>query len=76
MSGDATKEEGPKIPATKCPICGKPAALRHRPFCSHRCALIDLGRWLGGNYRVPEQPQDEEDEDRPPAPNDEGADEG
>jgi uncharacterized protein len=35
-----------------CPICGKPASERHRPFCSPRCAQIDLGRWLKGNYRI------------------------
>ena len=38
--------------APRCPICGKPAAAPHRPFCSPRCANIDLGRWLNGNYRV------------------------
>ena len=38
--------------ARRCPICGKPAAGRHLPFCSARCANIDLGRWLKGNYRV------------------------
>jgi uncharacterized protein len=36
----------------RCPICGKPATQRHRPFCSKRCAQIDLGRWLKGNYRI------------------------
>ena len=36
-----------------CPICGKPAAPQHRPFCSARCAQIDLGRWLKGVYRIP-----------------------
>jgi endogenous inhibitor of DNA gyrase (YacG/DUF329 family) len=36
----------------KCTICGKPASPQHRPFCSQRCANIDLGRWLKGNYRV------------------------
>jgi endogenous inhibitor of DNA gyrase (YacG/DUF329 family) len=35
-----------------CPICGKPASPRQRPFCSQRCTDIDLGRWLKGNYRV------------------------
>ncbi len=38
--------------ARNCPICGKPAAARHQPFCSARCANIDLGRWLKGNYKV------------------------
>jgi uncharacterized protein len=54
-----------KIPTGACPICGKPAVTRHRPFCSHRCALIDLGRWLGGNYHVPAGQGTEEDEDAP-----------
>ena len=42
----------PRAPAA-CPICGKPAAVRWRPFCSARCADIDLGRWLKEGYRVP-----------------------
>jgi uncharacterized protein len=37
----------------RCPICGKVATLQHRPFCSPRCAQIDLGRWLKGNYSIP-----------------------
>jgi endogenous inhibitor of DNA gyrase (YacG/DUF329 family) len=36
-----------------CPICGKPAADRFRPFCSRRCADVDLNRWLSGVYAVP-----------------------
>ena len=37
-----------------CPICGKPAEdKRLRPFCSARCASVDLGRWFTGAYRVP-----------------------
>jgi len=36
-----------------CPICGKPAVPPHRPFCSPRCAQIDLGRWLKGTYSIP-----------------------
>jgi hypothetical protein len=37
----------------RCPICGAPDAPDHRPFCSPRCAEVDLGRWLKGGYRVP-----------------------
>jgi uncharacterized protein len=37
----------------RCPICGKPALHRFRPFCSKRCADIDLNRWLSGTYAVP-----------------------
>jgi uncharacterized protein len=44
-----------------CPVCAKPAQAKHRPFCSERCRLIDLGRWLKGDYRIPTQegPEDE-----------------
>ncbi|CAA7627536.1 DNA gyrase inhibitor YacG [Magnetospirillum sp. SS-4] len=39
--------------AKPCPICGKPAAEpRYRPFCSGRCADVDLNRWLSGVYKV------------------------
>lgn len=50
-----------------CPICGRPAVAGLRPFCSQRCAMIDLGRWLGGGYRVPaeEAPDDEAAADKP-----------
>lgn len=37
-----------------CPICGKGAGALYRPFCSRRCADIDLGRWLNESYRLPE----------------------
>ncbi|MEM6824894.1 MAG: DNA gyrase inhibitor YacG [Pseudomonadota bacterium] len=33
-----------------CPICDKPPESQYRPFCSRRCADIDLGRWLNGSY--------------------------
>ena len=36
----------------RCPVCGKPAVYRVRPFCSRRCADLDLGRWLKGDYRI------------------------
>jgi endogenous inhibitor of DNA gyrase (YacG/DUF329 family) len=52
-------------PATnKCPICGKPADAVLRPFCSKRCADVDLHRWLAGVYVVPVTPDEEEDERR------------
>lgn len=38
--------------AGRCPICGRPRSVKHRPFCSKRCAEIDLGRWLKEAYRV------------------------
>ncbi len=36
-----------------CPICEKPTERTFRPFCSKRCADIDLGRWLNGSYAIP-----------------------
>lgn len=54
----------------KCPICklevtdpkpGEP--LGAYPFCSERCKLIDLGRWLGGKYQIPISDPDEENRD-------------
>jgi endogenous inhibitor of DNA gyrase (YacG/DUF329 family) len=39
--------------SAKCPICGKPTAADYRPFCSRRCADVDLQRWLRGAYAVP-----------------------
>ena len=51
--------------AAKCPICGKPATPEHRPFCSARCADVDLHRWLSGRYAVPaaKDPEDPDDAD-------------
>jgi uncharacterized protein len=39
--------------ARKCPICGKPAVEAFKPFCTKRCADVDLNRWLSGNYAIP-----------------------
>ena len=39
--------------AAKCPICSKPAEVEYRPFCSRRCADVDLQRWFTGRYAVP-----------------------
>jgi uncharacterized protein len=43
-----------------CPICGKVRDQRYRPFCSKRCADIDLARWLGGDYRIATEEKPEE----------------
>ena len=47
----------------KCPVCNKPAVEEHKPFCSPRCADVDLNRWLGGAYAVPGEPVYSPDED-------------
>ena len=51
--------------ARKCPVCGKPTAPLHQPFCSRRCADVDLGRWLKETYSIPteEGPDDSSRED-------------
>jgi endogenous inhibitor of DNA gyrase (YacG/DUF329 family) len=46
-----------------CPICGKPVVDAVRPFCSRRCADVDLGRWLNGQYRVPQTPNGTDDDE-------------
>ena len=45
----------------KCPICGRPATPDNKPFCSRRCADVDLNRWLNGVYAVPAVETDEEE---------------
>ncbi|MBD3765279.1 MAG: DNA gyrase inhibitor YacG [Rhodobacterales bacterium] len=50
-----------------CPVCGKPADPRYRPFCSRRCADVDLAHWLTGSYALPGPAvQDAPDPARPP----------
>jgi endogenous inhibitor of DNA gyrase (YacG/DUF329 family) len=36
-----------------CPVCGQPSAQKYHPFCTARCADVDLHRWLGGQYAIP-----------------------
>jgi len=47
------RNTGQSSTAKACPICGKPVEQRFRPFCSRRCADVDLHRWLSGAYTVP-----------------------
>lgn len=60
--------------ARPCPVCGKPADAKLRPFCSRRCADVDLGRWLSGSYVLPgpgigeDEADTPADDDMPPAP--------
>jgi endogenous inhibitor of DNA gyrase (YacG/DUF329 family) len=47
-----------QVTTMKCPTCNKdttPEANPFRPFCSERCKQIDLGRWAGGDFRIPTQ---------------------
>ncbi|MGB8621618.1 MAG: DNA gyrase inhibitor YacG [Paracoccaceae bacterium] len=45
-----------------CPICSRDSSKKYRPFCSRRCADVDLGNWLNGSYALPaEEPEDLEE---------------
>ena len=56
-----------------CPTCSRPGQLDsikdwpYFPFCSHKCKMIDLGRWFNEEYTVPseERPQDEREAQAP-----------
>ena len=62
---EADKPQGAEIvplrPRGKCPICGKPSDRTLHPFCSKRCADIDLNRWLSGSYAIPAAEEDDPD---------------
>jgi hypothetical protein len=54
------------IPRQKpCAVCGKLALAKYKPFCSPRCADIDLGRWLKGSYVIPGASLDEAEAGKP-----------
>jgi len=57
--------------AKLCPICRKPAVEGFRPFCSKRCADVDLNRWLSDIYVVPAAEQDDPEAEQPPPRKDE-----
>lgn len=58
-----------------CPMCSKPAQKPYAPFCSRRCADVDLSRWLKGSYAIPgrggEDAEDSLDGPNPPQNSDE-----
>jgi uncharacterized protein len=57
-SRDATHEDL-RSGGRACPICGKPSIAKMRPFCSSRCADIDLHHWLSGRYALPAAPDED-----------------
>ena len=54
--GGEPRKRGHENGAGLCPLCRRPTAHTYRPFCSKRCADIDLGRWLRGGYALPGAP--------------------
>ena len=65
MADGEANNDSPKKTGT-CPICKSATSERYRPFCSKRCADIDLGRWIFGSYAIAGG-GDDEDEDGPGA---------
>jgi uncharacterized protein len=62
---DGAPDTGGKAEAM-CVVCrARSQSEKYRPFCSKRCADVDLHRWLGGVYAIPGRPEEEEDEGRP-----------
>src|SRR5438132_4687035 len=60
-------------PVRRCPTCAKPTVERYRPFCSKRCADVDLNRWLTGRYAVAVVEEDASAQsDGPDAPDEHG----
>ena len=51
-----------------CPICRKPAVPAFSPFCSQRCADVDLGRWFNERYAIPVEEDEEETQPEPRSP--------
>ncbi|MBX9588653.1 MAG: DNA gyrase inhibitor YacG [Hyphomonadaceae bacterium] len=48
-----------------CPICSRPTDADYRPFCSRRCADVDLSRWLRGAYAIPDAESEDGDTAEP-----------
>ena len=49
----------------QCPICNKPTVTDYRPFCSKRCAHLDLAKWFNEEYTIPVREEDLRDDERP-----------
>ena len=57
-SPDGPRAGNDNAAVAPCPICNDPAHTDYKPFCSRRCADVDLHRWLEGSYAVPVVEQD------------------
>ncbi len=58
----AANDNDERTTGGKCPICGRPSLQRWRPFCSKRCADVDLARWMTGRYAIPGGDADEDED--------------
>lgn len=57
-----SNRDNTQVAAPSCPICRKPAVADYTPFCSKRCADIDLHRWLSDGYAIPAVETDDSEE--------------
>jgi endogenous inhibitor of DNA gyrase (YacG/DUF329 family) len=64
---DSTAAAGSGPSKAACPICGRPRDPAYRPFCSKRCADVDLARWLRGTYVIATDEEDGEERAPPTA---------
>jgi endogenous inhibitor of DNA gyrase (YacG/DUF329 family) len=55
--------QSPGTSSAKCPICSRPTVPDYRPFCSRRCADVDLSRWLRSTYAIPAEDNAEASEE-------------
>jgi hypothetical protein len=62
VTGGDGNPEAPLRPERACPTCGRPSKRETYPFCSKRCADVDLNRWLSGAYAIPAAEPEGEDE--------------
>lgn len=60
MTSPSNDNDTEKAESEPCPICATDAVAQYRPFCSKRCADIDLHRWLSGSYAIPAVEDDAE----------------
>lgn len=65
---DPNPTSRPRSTRSKCPICGNLTDKNYRPFCSRRCADVDLNRWLSGRYAIATHEDADEDGQRPVEP--------
>jgi endogenous inhibitor of DNA gyrase (YacG/DUF329 family) len=56
-------DSAPSRPPRPCPNCGKMSVAASYPFCSKRCRMVDLNRWLTGAYAIPVKPEEEDDDE-------------
>ena len=52
-SAEKSSEKSVRKSLPKCPACGASVDAKARPFCSSRCADVDLGNWFRGKYAIP-----------------------